>query len=260
MMAHYGLGLEAARLDEPFGVVEFARTIEIVQRVLPAAPSSVADIGGGPGRTTSWLADLGHHVHHRDLVPLHVEQVAAAAHPRVDTAVADARNLDLPEASMDAVLVMGPLYHLHDRDDRVTALREARSIARPGAPVLVSAISRWAPRLPGYLCDRLYLRHPRMADVVARVEDDGQLLPLTTGGFTGYCHTPADLRAEAITAGLQVEDLVSVEGLAFALPDLAERLASPTGRHVVMDCARAIEGVPELVGIGPHLLLTARRP
>jgi hypothetical protein len=59
---------------------------------------------------------------------------------------------------------------------------------------------------------------------------------------------------------LQVEDLVSVEGLAFALPDLAERLASPTSRHVVMDCARAIEGVPELVGIGPHLLLTARRP
>jgi hypothetical protein len=47
---------------------------------------------------------------------------------------------------------------------------------------------------------------------------------------------------------------------AIALSDLEERLADPVGRAVVLDAARAIERVPELLGLGPHLLATARRP
>lgn len=258
--AHYSQGLEASRLDEPFGVVEFARTVEIISRVLPEAPQVVADIGGGPGRYSFWLAELGHRVIHRDLFPLHVEQVAAARHARVETAVADARDLDLDDATVDAVLLLGPLYHLYERHQRVAALREVRRIARPGAPILVSAVSRWAPRLHGYLCDQLYRRFPTMADVLVRVEADGRLLPLAEGSFTAYCHAPAELRGEAEDAGLVAEDLVGVEGLAFALSDLAERLADPYDREVVLDSARAIERVPELLGLGPHLLLTARVP
>jgi hypothetical protein len=61
-------------------------------------------------------------------------------------------------------------------------------------------------------------------------------------------------------AGLEVVDLVAVEGLAFALSDLDERMADPVGRAVVLDAARAIERVPELLGLGPHLLATTRRP
>jgi hypothetical protein len=54
--------------------------------------------------------------------------------------------------------------------------------------------------------------------------------------------------------------VVAVEGLAFALSDLDERMADPVGRAVVLDAARAIERVPELLGLGPHLLATTRRP
>ncbi len=52
-----------------------------------------------------------------------------------DTAVADARHLDLPDASVDAVLLLGPLYHLHERADRLRALCAghggSRAPARP---------------------------------------------------------------------------------------------------------------------------------
>jgi len=60
-------------------------------------------------------------------------------------------------------------------------------------------------------------------------------------------------------AGLAIADLVSVEGPAFLLADLAERLDDPAARAVVLDSARALERVPELLGIGPHLLATAIR-
>jgi len=258
--AHYELGLEADRLDEPLGIVEFVRTLEVTERVLPPAPATVADIGGGPGRYALWLADRGHDVVHRDLVQLHVEQVRAAGHPRIKSDVGDARALDLDDASADAVLLLGPLYHLYERDERVSTLREAGRVARPGAPVLVSAISRWAPRLHGYLSEKLYERVPTMADVVHRVESDGRLVPSWDGGFGAYCHTPTELREEAAAAGLVVEDLVGVEGLAFALADLGERLADPAARTAVLESARAVERIPDLLGLSPHLVLTARRP
>lgn len=116
----------------------------------PPPPASVADIGGGPGRYSIWLAKGGYRVLHRDLVPLHVEHVrrdAVSANVEIDTGIADARSLDLPASSVDAVLLLGPLYHLLDRADRITALREAARIVRPGGFAFVAAISRWAPPL-----------------------------------------------------------------------------------------------------------------
>jgi hypothetical protein len=49
-----------------------------------------------------------------------------------------------------------------------------------------------------------------------------------------------------------------VEGIAFTLTDLDERMATPELRAIVLDAARAIERIPELLGVSPHFLATAR--
>jgi SAM-dependent methyltransferase len=260
MQAHYARGEEAGRLDEPFGVVERERTKEIVLRQLPAPPAVVADVGGGPGRYTLWLAELAYRVEHRDLAPGHVEHVRSLAPASVRAELADARALDFADASVDAVLLLGPLYHLHTHEDRVTALRECARIARPGAPVFAAAISRWAPRLHGQLAARLYVEHPQMTELVGEVERLGDMPPLYDGSFCGYTHRPDELADEVRAAGLDLVDLVGVEGMAFALPDLGARLADDLDREVVFESARAIERVPELLGLSPHLIATARRP
>ena len=260
--AYYARGHEADRLmaDGP-GMLEFARTTEIVDRRLPAAPAVVADIGGGPGRYTAWLAGRGYRVEHRDLIPMHVEQARAAANgsPLVRAEVGDALDIDLGDASVDAVLLLGPIYHLWRRADRIKALAEALRIVRPGGPVFVAAISRWGPRLDDVLRRRLYLVTPNLSDMVATVERVGWAPPSRPGGFSGYCHRPGQLRAEVRAAGLRVADLVSVEGAAFMLNDLAERLADPIDRAVLLESLRATERVPELLGVGPHLLAIAVR-
>ena len=259
--AYYELGEERDRLDHGIGVLEFARTVEIIARRLPPPPALIADIGGGPGRYSAWLAGLGYAVQHRDIVPLHVEQAAAATagHPGVTTAVGDARNLDLDDAAVDAVLLLGPLYHLPDRDDRIRALGEARRVVRPGGPVFVAAISRWAGRIHGVLADQLYHRVPAVTAELDRAERTGQLRPLFPGSFNGFAHRPAQLRAEIRAVGFAVLDLVGVEGPAGLLQDLQRRLDDPADAAVVMDTARALERVPELLGLGPHLLATAGR-
>ncbi len=260
---HYSEGAEQARLCSGPGLLEQQRTRELLQRYLPPPPARVADIGAGPGAYSLWLAELGYEVVARDLVPLHVAQLRTSAEQRglwIEAATADARRLDLPDASFDALLEFGPLYHLQERQGRLQALREAARIVVPGGLVLVVAISRWAVLLDGVLRLRMGEGDPSFAAVVDAVVETGRLDPLAPRGFSGFVHRPDELRAEVAEAGLREFAMVSVEGPGAYLLDLEERWASPAARDLVLDVARRLEAVPELLGMGSHLLLVARRP
>jgi SAM-dependent methyltransferase len=261
MQAYYALGQERDRLSEGLGRVEYLRTVEVVSRTLPAPPAIVADIGGGPGRYTDWLLEAGYSVVHRDLVTDHVEQVRARHADRLgdlDAAVGDARSLDLEDDTVDALLLLGPLYHLPREADRIRALQEARRVTRPGGPVNAAAITRWAARLDGILMKRAGVHLPIVLDLIDDVERTGRMPPVVEGGFTGSTHTPGQLRNEAEAAGLPVESLVNLEGVAVFLGDLDRRLEDPDERTLLLDTLRSVESVVELSGTGPHLLLTGR--
>src|SRR6186713_2494164 len=121
--AFYAQGLERDRLAAGQGALELARTRLVLERCLPAPPAVIADVGGGPGRYAIWLADRGYDVHLVDPIPLHIEQARTDAERAgvvlASAAVGDARLLRLPDASVDAVLLFGPLYHLPERADRL---------------------------------------------------------------------------------------------------------------------------------------------
>jgi SAM-dependent methyltransferase len=257
MRAYYEQRKERDRLIGPKGALEAERTKEILQRRLPPAPAVIADIGGGPGHYALWLAEMGYTVQHRDLIDLHVEQLRAFGHSSIQTAAGDARDLDLPDSSVDAVLLLGPLYHLPEREDRIRALEEARRIVREGGPVFIAAISRWAPRLDGVLQERLYEDNPGFLSLLSDVERSGMLPPVVPNGFLGYTHRPDDLVDEVREAGLRLDDLVGVEGLPLAGIDMQSRYHDATAWKVLIDAARAIERVPELLGLSPHLIATA---
>jgi len=257
--AYYARDEERDRLASGVGLVEFVRTVEVLERTLPAPSAVIADVGGGPGRYTDWLVDRGYDVAHRDLVAHHVEQVRDRHGARVNSATGDARALDLDDDAFDAVLLLGPLYHLEDPDDRLLALREARRVVRPGGRVYAAAISRFAPRLDGMLVQRFHLKYPVMADMVDDAERTGRMRPVHEAGFNGYAHTPEDFRDEMMASGLVLESLVSLESVAFALCDLDARLDDPSERALLLDVLRAVESVPSLLGVGPHMLATARK-
>ena len=122
---------EHERLSSARGQLEFERTKRIVQRFLPSPPAIVADVGGGTGPYSFWLASLGYEIHLIEpsirLVEVCRSQMQAnpsQARPRT-VKVGDARSLWLGDSSCDAVLMFGPLYHLTERDDRIGALRES---------------------------------------------------------------------------------------------------------------------------------------
>jgi ubiquinone/menaquinone biosynthesis C-methylase UbiE len=142
---HYETIREEDRITAGFGRLELLRTQEVLRRHLPVPPARVADIGGGPGVHAQWLADSSYQVHVVDIIPRHVNQVRSALGPKGVTAeVGDARELNLPSASFDAAVLLGPMYHLTERADRLQALREAARVVKSGGLVAVGAISRFA--------------------------------------------------------------------------------------------------------------------
>jgi ubiquinone/menaquinone biosynthesis C-methylase UbiE len=233
------------------GRLEFERTQELLRRHLPPPPARVLDVGGATGAHARWLAEDGHTVHVIDLVPEHV--AVAGALPGVTAAVGDARTLVEPDASVDATLLLGPLYHLVDRDDRVRALREAARVTVRGGLVAVAAISRHAPLLDMAARDRIDDdSEGLLREIITNGRHDPRL-----GFTTAYFHLVDELADEMRDAGLHEVRVYGVEGPLAPVIVALER-AGTANLLPALRAARMLDEDPALVAASPHLLGVAR--
>jgi ubiquinone/menaquinone biosynthesis C-methylase UbiE len=243
VLKYYGRGLESDRLDTGSARIERERTKELLQRHLPAPPAAILDVGGGPGFYACWLAKNGYSVRLVDPVPLHVEQATQLAEGSATPFAAtlgDARSLDESDSSYDAILLLGPLYHLQSRDDRVTALAEARRVARPGGAVLVAAISRFASLLYGMKMG--LLDDPAFVSLLEGVLRGGRWQPADDSEYftSAYYHLPDELREEITEAGLVCEGVLGIEGPGWLMGE--EAWDDESARERILHAARVAKG------------------
>ncbi len=260
ILGYYELGLEAARLEAR--ALERIRTEEILERALPRPPAVVLDVGGGTGVYARALAARGHEVHLVDPVPRHVEEArrAEGGGAIASTAVGDARALERKDASADAVLLFGPLYHLVERADRLTALREAMRVLRPGGVAVAAVISRFASFLDGLR--RGILADAEFSKIVERDLASGVHVNATGKPeyfTTAFFHRPEEIRSEMEDAGLVVEDVLAVEGPAWIADRLAADIADLRSREAILAALRKVEKEPAILGASAHILAVGRK-
>lgn len=159
------------------------------------------------------------------------------------------------------MLLLGPLYHLTDRSDRVRALNEGARVVRPGGLVFVAAISRFASLLDGL--SRAFLLDPRFRTLVEHDLRDGQHRNpdrVPHWFTTAYFHHPSELPDEAAAAGLRCVEVVGVEGVAGWFGNVFEHWDDPACRDAILFAAQAVESEPSLIGASAHLLMVTQRP
>lgn len=120
---------EDNRLQDRIGHIEFLTTIgAIVEHVKKGA--RILDVGAGPGVYSAALKQMGYDVMAVEPVEKHLHQFKQN-HP--DIKIYQGSALDLSQfktAEFDAVLLLGPLYHVFTEKDKLKILAEARRIVK----------------------------------------------------------------------------------------------------------------------------------
>ncbi len=262
---HYASGYEGQRLQSGSSQIELARTQELVMRYVPPLPAVIFDVGGGPGVYACWLAKQGFEVHLVDATPLHVELARQASQGQPDAPLAsievgDARSLKRSDESCDVVLMFGPLYHLTERVDRLTALHEAHRVLRSGGLLLAVGISRYTSALDG-LRQGLF-DDPAFTQIVERDLVEGQHRNPTNHPLyftTAFFHHPKELQSEVEESGFLYERTLPVEGPLWLSHDVVANFSDQKRREQLLALARRLEEEPSLLGASAHLLVVARK-
>lgn len=243
---------EKDRLASPAMSVERLTTLRVLRETLKPR-SRVLDLGCGAGAYALPLAEAGHEVLAVDPVPLHIAQLKAAIRPGMALEVlqdgAPGALEKFPDGGFDAVLCLGPMYHLHRLEDRLLCLRECARVLRPGGHIFLAFInSDWVVatqtlRYDGgeYLLTGDYDRESFRVD-----------------NFPFQFHTLREAEEEVEAAGLHITRRMTSDGLsemheqginAFTGEQFAQWL-----RYHWHLCEK-----PEFLGCGNHLLFVCQK-
>jgi ubiquinone/menaquinone biosynthesis C-methylase UbiE len=254
---------EGARLKQGAGQLEFYRSMEIFKKYLPKPPVTILDIGGADGVYSLALAKLGYEMHLIDLTPSNVEKARKASegqseYPITTCTVGDARKLEWDDNSVDVVLMMGPMYHLLERDDRIAALKESLRVLKDGGLIFATVIPRYASALDGLFHG--FLDDPNFERIVKRDLETGRHTNPTEDPnyFTdSYFHKPDELNAEIVEAGFRLEKLIPVEGPLWMLSDFSARWDEPASRKKMLDVLDQLENEYWMLAVSSHIMAVA---
>jgi SAM-dependent methyltransferase len=249
-------------VKDPYHHLELDTTLNFMEKYLPQG-GVVLDAGGGPGRYTLELARRDHDVVLLDLTPANL----TFARRQIKKAGLQARVKDFREASIvdlslyadctfDAVVCTGgPLSHVLNPVERDRAISELIRVAKPGAPVFISVISRLAVLIFELARAQFEIELPHFIPMRDTGDYQGGY------GFT-CCHffLPEEFRAAVAGKPLEVLEMVGLEGISSHHRRALNRLSKNEKRWAVwLETHYQTCTHPSVVGISEHILLVGRK-
>lgn len=242
--------------------LEFDTTFHYLSKYLPEK-GLILDVGGGPGRYTIELAHRGYEVVLADLVPANLEfarrQIKKIALKNQVKALIEASITDLSpfaNGTFDAVVCTGgPLSHVIDRNQREKAICELVRVAKPGAPVFVSVMSR----LSLLVVELTQFQHEIEMPHFQPLRDTGDYFG--GSGFTA-CHffLPEELREAFKNHPVTQLELVGLEGISSNHRRKLNQVAKDPNRWKIwLETHFATCTHPAVVGLSEHILLICRK-
>jgi S-adenosylmethionine-dependent methyltransferase len=239
---------------------EFAVSLRAINEFLPKPPCSVLDVGGGPGRYAIELARQGYSV---TLLDISGENLRLA-HQKANEAqvslagIIHANAVDLGEldsSSYDAVLLMGPMYHLLSHQKRILAIQEAMRVLKPGGRLFAAFITRFAP-----------FRYVANGEPAWLAENPDYALQLLETGIhdrptqfaKAYYVHPDEVMPLMESCGLGTLRLVGCEGVVAGHQDKVNELTGEAWEAWV-DLNYKLGQEPTLYGASDHLLFVGEK-
>ena len=203
---------------------EFGVTCMALDEHLPPSPAKILDVGSGPGRYAIRLAQRGYAVSIFDLswecLNLAVEKASQSGASFDATVCGTATDLAVfPDAHFDAVLLLGPLYHLKTVERRSQAVLEAVRVTRSEGLLFSAFLTRYSVvRYSAKVRPWQLSQTPRFIEsILANGVGDA------SDGFlrSCYCADPTEIRPFMERLGVHTVEMVGCEGV---VAEVEERL------------------------------------
>jgi ubiquinone/menaquinone biosynthesis C-methylase UbiE len=211
-------------VNDNSGRLEYEMTIDILNGALPAA-GAILDLGGGAGAYAFPLAEKGYQVTLADISEDLIGQAqekkdAEGIKNIVSCDVVNATDLGIyKDQQFDSVLLLGPLYHLTEEEERQSCISEVHRVLKPGGVVVAAFI----PYLSGSIgvFDR-YFWHPNQVNPenLRKVFDSGKFNNLQDVGFQeGYYATSDEIENLFKSCGFGKLQIRSIRGIGYCKED-----------------------------------------
>jgi SAM-dependent methyltransferase len=250
---------EHCRLEQ--NQLEYDLTWRYLNQYLPPQ-GSILEVGAATGRYTLELAKRGYMLTAVDLSAALIEEcrksiAAEGLERQVRLVVADARDLgQVTEKGFDAVLLMGPLYHLIVEADRKVALKEAYERLRSGGIIFSSFLSRFGvmgdllKNVPGWI--------ENQAEVRSLLAGGKRPDDFPRGGFRGYFAQISEIAPLHEAIGFETLAVVGIEPAISADDESYNRLQGKQ-RQLWLDLFYEMSAERSIIGASRHLLYIGKK-
>ena len=228
--------------------VEFLTTIRYIEKYLTPG-AKILDVGAGAGEYSLYFARKGYQVSALELADANIAAFQAKIMDRDYIDLVQGNALDLrryDSNAFDVVLLLGPLYHLHEEADKLHCIEEARRVCKPDGKIFFAFISNDIVILTMQQCQEDYLVNGDYNKDTFRLDD-----------FPFVFHTPDRCRELLTKAGIQICHEVASDGASELLQDLVNGLDEASYQQYLRYHLYICEK-PEFLGMSNHLLFVGR--
>jgi ubiquinone/menaquinone biosynthesis C-methylase UbiE len=174
--------------------------------------------------------------------------------------VGEAKNLPFKNNSADLVILHGPLYHLQKREDRISAIIEAKRVVKKGGIILGFAINATASTLVGLMNGMIHANSffdMCKEELTTGIHNAPKDFPFLLAD--AFYHKPQELKAEFIEQDLNFINLFAVEGMIWLDNEYFANMIDKKKSKTLKALQRLTQNDEYLLPFSPHMMIAVKK-
>ncbi|PQJ80821.1 class I SAM-dependent methyltransferase [Polaribacter porphyrae] len=259
----YNKASEETRLEKGMGIFEFERIKELIQLHISKPNLIIIDVGGGTGKYSEWLAKNNHTVHLIEPVVKHIklaEKRANKLNNPFSVTKGIAQKLPYKNEFADLIILHGPLYHLQNREDRISAILEAKRVLKKGGIILGFAINATASTVVGLMNGMIHANsffEMCKQELTTGIHNAPKDFPFLLAD--AFYHKPQELKEEFLEQDLEFINLFAVEGMIWLDNEYFANMLDKKKSKTLKALQNLTQNDEYLLPFSPHMMIAVKK-